>query len=63
LGYLGLAAASGRDDAAGIRGIVQETQAFAKRQATWFRNQLPEAPHWDPDAAPLEAAFEKLGIP
>jgi tRNA dimethylallyltransferase len=44
-------------------GIVQETQAYAKRQATWFRHQLKEAPAWDPDAEPVEAAFVKLGIP
>lgn len=46
----------------GIERIVQETQAFAKRQATWFRNQLPDAPHWNPDVEPLDAAFEKLGL-
>jgi tRNA dimethylallyltransferase len=43
--------------------VVQETQAYAKRQATWFRNQLPGAPTWDPDAEPLEAAFARLGLP
>lgn len=43
--------------------VVQATQAYAKRQATWFRNQLPEAPAWDPDAEPLEAAFVRLGLP
>ena len=43
--------------------IVMETQAFAKRQATWFRNQMAEAPRWDPDEEPLEAAFERLGLP
>ncbi|WP_243384224.1 isopentenyl transferase family protein [Geothrix alkalitolerans] len=42
--------------------VVQETQAYAKRQATWFRNQLPGAPAWDPDAEPLEAAFTRLGL-
>ncbi len=42
--------------------VVQETQAYAKRQATWFRNQVPQAPHWDPDAEPLEAALERLGL-
>ncbi|HET8900480.1 MAG TPA: isopentenyl transferase family protein [Holophagaceae bacterium] len=42
--------------------IVQETQAYAKRQATWFRHQLREAPAWDPDAELVEAAFTKLGI-
>jgi tRNA dimethylallyltransferase len=68
LGYLELMKMTGgsprspRNSHLGIERIVQETQAFAKRQATWFRNQLPEAPHWDPDAEPLAAAFEKLGI-
>lgn len=42
--------------------VIQETQAYAKRQATWFRNQLPEASAWDPDLEPLEAAFERLGL-
>jgi tRNA dimethylallyltransferase len=43
--------------------VVMETQAYAKRQATWFRNQLPGVPHWDPDVEPLKAAFERLGLP
>jgi tRNA dimethylallyltransferase len=43
--------------------VTQETQAYAKRQATWFRNQLPGAPTWDPDAEPLEAAFARLRLP
>jgi tRNA dimethylallyltransferase len=42
--------------------VAQETQAYAKRQATWFRNQLPWAPVWDPDGEPLEAAFLRLGL-
>lgn len=42
--------------------IVQATQAYAKRQSTWFRNQVPGAPAWDPDAEPLDAAFERLGL-
>ena len=42
--------------------VIQETQAYAKRQATWFRNQLPGAPTWDPDVEPLETAFERLGL-
>jgi tRNA dimethylallyltransferase len=42
--------------------VVQETQAYAKRQATWFRNQLPEAATWDPDAEPLTEAFLRLGL-
>jgi tRNA dimethylallyltransferase len=43
-------------------GIVQETQAYAKRQATFFRNQWPELPTWDPDGEPREAAFQRLGL-
>lgn len=42
--------------------VVQETQAYAKRQATWFRHQLPGAPTWDPDREPQEAAFHRLGL-
>ncbi len=53
---------AGGDPRAIQAAVVQETQAYAKRQATWFRNQLPRAPHWDPDAEPLEAAFERLGL-
>jgi tRNA dimethylallyltransferase len=43
-------------------GIIQETQAYAKRQATFFRNQWPEVPTWDPDAEPRQAAFDRLGV-
>ena len=43
--------------------IVIETQAYAKRQATWFRHQLAGAPTWDPDEASMDAAFAKLGLP
>ena len=49
--------------AATLAAVIQETQAYAKRQATWFRNQLPEAPTWDPDVDSLEWAFERLGLP
>lgn len=41
--------------------IVQATQAYAKRQVTFFRNQWPEIPVWDPEAEPVERAFERLG--
>ncbi|HEU4951963.1 MAG TPA: tRNA (adenosine(37)-N6)-dimethylallyltransferase MiaA [Holophagaceae bacterium] len=51
------------DPAAARARIIQETQAYAKRQATWFRHQLPEAPTWDPDQEPVEAAFQRLGLP
>ncbi len=46
---------------AGAR-IILDTRAYAKRQGTYFRNQWPEIPAWDPDAEPVEAAFGKLGI-
>ncbi len=62
LGYLGLVAMVEGSRHSGVLGIVQETQAFAKRQATWFRNQLGDVPHWNPDLEPLDAAFEKLGL-
>lgn len=62
LGYLSLVAMAEGASPSEIEGIIQETQAFAKRQGTWFRNQLPDAPRWDPDAEPLDAAFEKLEI-
>jgi tRNA dimethylallyltransferase len=42
--------------------IVLETQAYAKRQCTWFRNQLPGLPSWDPDVETLEQACGKLGL-
>jgi tRNA dimethylallyltransferase len=42
--------------------IIQATQAYAKRQVTFFRNQWPEIPFWDPDREDLDAAFRKLGI-
>lgn len=63
LGYMDLARMMEGNSPPVTEGIVQETQAFAKRQATWFRNQLPGVPHWNPDLEPLDAAFEKLGLP
>jgi tRNA dimethylallyltransferase len=42
--------------------VVQETQAYAKRQATWFRNQLPGALVWDPDVESIDAALAKLEL-
>lgn len=60
LGYAAWIA--GGDPAAIQAAVAQETQAYAKRQATWFRNQLPGAPTWDPDTEPLEAAFQRLGL-
>ena len=52
------------EDPTGFRErIIQETQAYAKRQATWFRHQLKGAPPWDPGTETVEAAFLKLGLP
>jgi len=60
---LGYAAWMGGGDPRRIQDtVVQETQAYAKRQATWFRNQLPQAPTWDPDLDSMEAAFARLGL-
>ncbi|MBK8794339.1 MAG: tRNA (adenosine(37)-N6)-dimethylallyltransferase MiaA [Holophaga sp.] len=42
--------------------ITLSTQAYAKRQSTFFRNQWPEIPLWDPDSEPLSLALERLGI-
>jgi tRNA dimethylallyltransferase len=51
-------------DAARIEAtIVTATQQYAKRQSTFFRNQWPEVPAWDPDAEPVDAAFQRLGLP
>jgi tRNA dimethylallyltransferase len=58
LGYLELLDAPAQ---AGPR-IIQATQAYAKRQATFFRNQWPGLPTWDPDGEPLSAALERLGM-
>jgi tRNA dimethylallyltransferase len=35
--------------------IVQATQAYAKRQVTWFTNQLPDAQRFEPEWAGLES--------
>lgn len=51
------------DDPAGAGPrIIQATQQYAKRQATWFRHQLAEVRAWDPDGEPLEAALGILGL-
>ena len=42
--------------------IILDTQAYAKRQSTWFRNQLPGIATWDPDEETLGQAFGKLGL-
>jgi len=42
--------------------IIRATQAYAKRQVTFFRNQWPEVPVWDPDQDSLAAAFRRLGL-
>jgi len=45
-----------------VAAITSATQAYAKRQVTFFRNQWPELPTWDPDAESLETALAKLGL-
>ena len=58
LGYLALL-----DAPRGARDrIIRETQAYAKRQGTFFRNQWPGIPTWDPDQETLAAAFERLDL-
>ena len=42
--------------------IVQATRAYGKRQITFFRNQWPDLPCWDPDLEDLAAAFARLGL-
>ena len=42
--------------------IIQETQAYAKRQGTFFRNQWPGLPTWDPDGESMAEAFQRLGL-
>lgn len=60
---LGYAAWMEGGDAATLEArIVRETQGYAKRQGTYFRNQWPGMPTWDPDAEPLEMAFHRLGV-
>jgi tRNA dimethylallyltransferase len=56
LGYVPLL-----DGGPGARALVTaQTQAYAKRQATWFRNQWPGIPRWDPDTQTLEEALALL---
>lgn len=43
--------------------ITRQTQGYAKRQCTFFRNQWPEIPVWNPDTEPVETALARLGIP
>lgn len=42
--------------------ITTATQAYAKRQVTFFRNQWPELPVWDPDSEGMEMALTRLGL-
>lgn len=42
--------------------IVRATQAYARRQLTFFLNQWPELPTWDPDRQDLETALSLLGF-
>ncbi|MDR3669345.1 MAG: tRNA (adenosine(37)-N6)-dimethylallyltransferase MiaA [Holophaga sp.] len=50
------------DGPGGTARIIQETQAYAKRQGTFFRNQWPALPTWDPDLEPPDTAFRRLGV-
>lgn len=51
------------DPEATIARITRATQAYAKRQTTFFRNQWPELPVWDPDREMVERAMERLSGP
>lgn len=42
--------------------IVTATQAYARRQATFFLNQWPGLPTWDPDRESLACALERLRL-
>lgn len=42
--------------------IVRATQAYGKRQTTFFRNQWGAMPCWDPDQQTLAEAFSLLGL-
>ena len=42
--------------------ITTDTQAYAKRQVTWFKNQLPDLPVWDPDTESVRVALERIGL-
>lgn len=52
-----------RDPETTISGIIRSTQAYAKRQVTFFRNQWPEVAAWDPDQETVEQALERLSGP
>ncbi len=60
LGYLPWL--DGEDDANIEAEIVSATRQYAKRQSTFFRNQWPEMPLWDPDCMSVEQAMELLEI-
>lgn len=54
LGYLPWL--DGQQEAAIEAEIVTATRQYAKRQSTFFRNQWPEVPTWDPDSMSVEDA-------
>lgn len=60
LGYLDWM--RGGEPRAVAEGIIAATQAYARRQETFFRGQWPEIPVWDPDREDLEAALLRLGV-
>ncbi len=53
---------AGGDAGAVEAAIVRATQGYAKRQGTYFRNQWPGLPIWDPDGEPLDSALSRLGL-
>jgi tRNA dimethylallyltransferase len=47
---------------AAVQKIVQATQAYAKRQVTWFKNQMPDEVRIDPDGEdPCTVVMKRLG--
>lgn len=42
--------------------IVHATTAYARRQSTFFRNQWPQIPIWNPEIDSLDIAFKLLEI-
>ncbi len=52
-----------RDPEAALLAITRATQAYAKRQVTFFRNQWPELPAWDPDRETVDQAMARLSGP
>jgi len=63
LGYPEWAACERDGDAPAVQaGIVTATQAYARRQGTFFLNQWPGMATWDPDAESVDTAMVRLGL-